>query len=290
VEASRTLPGHAAQVTVLREDWELINALSGPRTITELAGKLGRGAYSTARVVDRLHRAGLVQVAAATTEAEVVPLRRSADAASELRAPGIGVEPDPLLAMGLPHRTGHSTLDPPTDPLTAQIDDAIADALADAGQTPTASRPTLNAVADLDHDVDHHAPGPGFFDGEPAPVMDGLGAGHETGPFVTGPDLDPDLDDDIWDHSRLVADGSALHHEDLVPTSLDAPRPSDPNAAWLADLYSQFIDEPEAQAAAGKKRRRGDPNPVDVAFKSAEQDGEARVSTLERLMRALRKL
>ena len=60
------------------------------------------------------------------------------------------------------------------------------------------------------------------------------------------------------------------------------------NAVWLADLYSQFIDEPEANG--GKKRRRGEPNPVDVAFKAAEQDGEAKVSTLKRLMGALKKL
>ena len=34
----------------------------------------------------------------------------------------------------------------------------------------------------------------------------------------------------------------------------------------------------------------GEPNPVDVAFKSAEQDSEAKVSTLKRLMGALKKL
>ncbi|CAN5735605.1 hypothetical protein BH23ACT2_BH23ACT2_16120 [soil metagenome] len=43
VEARRTLPGNAAQVTILREDWELVTALSGPRTIAELAVELGRG-------------------------------------------------------------------------------------------------------------------------------------------------------------------------------------------------------------------------------------------------------
>ncbi len=92
-----------------------------------------------------------------------------------------------------------------------------------------------------------------------------------------------------WDESRLVASGGALHHEDLTATPLDDPRPDDPNAAWLADLYSQFIDEPET-AGNTKKRRRGEPNPVDVAFKSSEQDGEAKVSTLKRLMSALKKL
>ena len=36
--------------------------------------------------------------------------------------------------------------------------------------------------------------------------------------------------------------------------------------------------------------RKGEPNPVDVAFKSAEVEGEAKVSTLKRLMGALKKL
>ncbi|CAN5745132.1 hypothetical protein BH10ACT1_BH10ACT1_20870 [soil metagenome] len=258
VEASRTLPGNAAQVTILREDWELVTALSGPRTIADLANELGRGAYSTARVVHRLEAAGLVEVVSTNAEADVVPIRRPPAPPT----PELGAEADPLLAMGLPHRTAPSPLDeqtaPDQDPLTAHIGDAIADALAGADVVPTASEPSLSAVPDLT-EIDHQLPA-------------------------------RDLDDHRWDESRRVAEGSALHHEDLAPTSLDEPRPTDPNAAWLADLYSQFIDEPEVAASAGKKRRRGEPNPVDVAFKSAEQDSEAKVSTLKRLMGALKKL
>lgn len=269
VEASRTLPGNAAQVTILREDWELVTALSGPRTIRELAVELGRGSYSTARVVHRLHQAGLVEVVSTSGEADVVPIRRPvADPDPDM---GLEGEVDPLLALALPHRAGRSPLGqqtaPDQDPLTAHIGEAIADALADADVVPTAFAPGLSAVPDLaagpdavelsevDHDLPVH-----------------------------------DLDQNRWDESRLMVDGGALHHEDLAPTSLDRPRPTDPNAAWLADLYSQFIDEPEAAANAGRRRRRGEPNPVDVAFKSAEQDSEAKVSTLKRLMGALKKL
>ncbi|MCU1498357.1 MAG: 12 protein [Acidimicrobiales bacterium] len=266
VEAGRTLPGNAAQVTILREDWELVTALSGPRTIGDLANELGRGAYSTARVVHRLESAGLVEVVSTNAEADVVPIRRRDLEANPLV--GIEGDVDPLLAMGLPHRSATSPLEeqtaPAEDPLTAHIGDAIADALADADvvvAVPSVPEPALSAVPDL-QDVDHNLPSP-----NPSPSMD-----HR------------------WDESRRVADGSALHHEDLAPTSLDDPRPTDPNAAWLADLYSQFIDEPEAAAASGKKRRRGEPNPVDVAFKSDEQDTEAKVSTLKRLMGALKKL
>jgi len=102
-------------------------------------------------------------------------------------------------------------------------------------------------------------------------------------------------EDHSWDESRRVADGNALHHDALEPTSLDEPRPADPNAAWLADLYAQFIDDPEAAGAGGgggtgKKKKRGDTQVLDVAFKADEVEGEAKVSTLKRLMSALKKI
>ena len=100
------------------------------------------------------------------------------------------------------------------------------------------------------------------------------------------------LDEGSWDEKRRVADGNALHHEEIEPTSLEEPRPADPNAAWLADLYAQFIDDPEiGGAGTGKKKKgRGDTQALDVAFKAEEVDGEARVSTLKRLMGALKKI
>ncbi|HEX2575437.1 MAG TPA: DUF4388 domain-containing protein, partial [Aquihabitans sp.] len=112
VEASRTLPGNAAQVTILREDWELVTALSGPRTVRELASELGRGAYSTARVVHRLHQAGLVEVVATNGQAEVVPIRRGTEHLNHAPdAPVLDADVDPLLAMGLPHRSARTAPD-----------------------------------------------------------------------------------------------------------------------------------------------------------------------------------
>lgn len=295
VEASRTLPGNAAQVTILREDWELVTALSGPRTIADLAIELGRGAYSTARVVHRLHQAGLVQAVTHDLDADVVPIRR-ADAYTD---PGVDLELDPLLAMGLPHRSGRTPLHeqtPPTDtdPLTAHIGDAIADALAEADVVPTATS-KLIAVPDAPDEAPSDHTGPLddaelLDDADPADApTDKAPANSYRLPSSTGTDDDAaGPDEHRWDESRLVGEAEPLHHDDLVPTSLDDHGPTDPNAMWLADLYSQFIDEPEANG--GKKRRRGEPNPVDVAFKAAEQDGEAKVSTLKRLMGALKKL
>lgn len=253
VEARRTLPGRAAQVTILREDWELVTALSGHRTIRDLATELGRGAWSAARVVHRLHQAGLVEIVSTDANADVVPIRRpveeDVEVAPDAPVAGLETEADPLLAMGLPHRTPAEPSGEQTDDaLTAHIGDTIADALSEDQADQTAAA-TLT-------EVDHEQP--------------------------------DDMPTGGWDAPKAVTEAEAEAAEQS--TSLDAGRPSDPNAAWLADLYSQFIDEPEAAANGTKKRRRGEPNPVDVAFRAPEQDGEAKVSTLKRLMGALRKL
>ena len=288
VEASRTLPGNAAQVTILREDWELVTALSGPRTIRDLAIELGRGAYSTARVVHRLHQAGLVEVVTHDLDADIVPIRRAEGYAEPI------TELDPLLAMGLPHRARtplhEQTAPVDTDPLTAHIGDAIADALSDADVAPVATS-KLSAVPDAPFDpFDQTAPAQGSDRFRITP--DTVAPEPMAEPTSDNFDEEPaalDLDATRWDESRLTGDdGSSVHHGDLEATSLDDHQPTDPNAVWLADLYSQFIDEPGANG--NKKRRRGEPNPVDVAFKASEQEGEAKVSTLKRLMGALKKL
>ena len=347
VEASRTLPGNAAQVTILREDWELVTALAGPRTIRELAIELGRGAYSTARVVNRLHQAGLVEVVYTDAEAKVVPIRRP-DPLDDPPAPELEVEADPLLAMGLPHRTTRTerAQGPAPDPLAAHIGDAIADALAERGDATTDDGPgetdsTIGGFGDL-KEVDHPTPDPfgdapeasdspfrdaptlvgddpfrdapaDSFGEAPANPLDDSSAdfGSDDGPagsttaLADRPDLDAIMDfatngpfvsaTDLVGGAPPDHDPEAeLHHDDAEGTPVDQERPADPNAAWLADLYAQFIDEPEAAAAGAngtaKKRRRGEPNPVDVAFRSDEQDAETKVSTLKRLMGALRKL
>ncbi|MCU1370530.1 MAG: hypothetical protein JWO77_1724 [Ilumatobacteraceae bacterium] len=266
VEARRTLPGAAAQVTLLREDWELVTALTGPRSIAELASELGRGVYSTARVVHRLQQAGLLELVSNDLDATIVPIRRPEPEAVEA-PPSDDLERDPLLDLGLPHRTSGD------DALSAHIDHTIADALAATDEpdapiaevtplaevTPMAEVSPMGAVPDL-AEVDHTAP-----------TAEGS-----------------------WDESRRVADGNALHHDAIEPESLDEPRPADPNAAWLADLYAQFIDDPELSgggaSSSGKKKKRGDTQVLDVAFKADEVEGEAKVSTLKRLMSALKKI
>jgi hypothetical protein len=266
VEARRTLPGTAAQVTLLREDWELVTALTAPRSIAELAGELGRGVYSTARVVHRLQQAGLIELVTNDQDATVVPIRRPEPEAVE--APlADDLERDPLLDLGLPHRTSPAE---GTDPLSAHIGDAIADALATEADAAT----TAPAGA-----------------GE----AEGDATASEAVPNLVEIEHEAPSEEHSWDESRRVADGNALHHDPLEPTSLDDPRPADPNAAWLADLYAQFIDDPEvagagASGSGGKKKKKGDTQVLDVAFKADEVEGEAKVSTLKRLMSALKKI
>lgn len=302
VEASRTLPGSASQVTIFREDWELVTALAGPRMISDLAGELGRGAYSTARVVHRLQVAGLVEVVSTDGQADVVPLRRPGlDSDPTV---GLETEVDLLLALGLPHRA-RTPLDEHleanrTDPLTEHIGEAVAEALAHSEDDTDAELGTITNLlartddseqpAENEDSSSYRSAEATFFDEDPDGIFvaDDVSA---TDGSVDHAEPSPPLDEHRWDESRLVANGGALHHENLTATPLDDPRPVDPNAAWLADLYSQFIDEPEvAGNGAGKKKRRGEPNPVDVAFKTTEQAGDEKISTLKRLMGALKKL
>ncbi len=80
VTANPTLPGTAGQVTLQREDWELVTALASAHSIAQLASKLGRGQYSTARVVHRLATAGLLGINADV--AAPLPARSRLDAAA----------------------------------------------------------------------------------------------------------------------------------------------------------------------------------------------------------------
>jgi hypothetical protein len=264
VEARRTLPGTAAQVTLLREDWELVTALTAPRSIAELAGELGRGVYSTARVVHRLQQAGLIELVTNDQDATVVPIRRPEPEAVE-ETVADDLERDPLLDLGLPHRTAPGE---GADPLSAHIGDTIADALATDVAAGTAAEET---------------------DGEGGQPTDGGAVAN-----LVEIEHEAPSEEHTWDESRRIGDGNALHHDSLEPTSLDDPRPADPNAAWLADLYAQFIDDPEVAGAAGGggkgKKKKGDTQVLDVAFKADEVEGEAKVSTLKRLMSALKKI
>ncbi len=64
VRSARTLPESHGSVTLRRDDWEVVIAAANGCTVNELAVELGRGRWSTARIVYRLASADLLMVTA----------------------------------------------------------------------------------------------------------------------------------------------------------------------------------------------------------------------------------
>ncbi|HXH55831.1 DUF4388 domain-containing protein [Iamia sp.] len=292
VSPRRALPDGAAQVTLLREDWELITSLSGPRTITELAASMGRGQYSTAGVVHRLARAELL---------EVVP---------EPFSPHGG---DPVHEPSAAERIAAATTGP-----DERTDDAISAGTGDAG-TGTDDATEVEDAPDeaweqwstgnpFDHDPSAGNDDLGVTSG---PSLNGVSAGPETAPdgdsrlprrtsvreadprdrpagATVDHDADADADADsgglvgITGFHDPVAD---VHRESSARAEAIEPEsPLDPNAAWLEGLYTQFIDE---SADTGKTRKK---EVLDVAFQAPEQGDGEKAGTLRRLVDALRRL
>lgn len=275
VSPRRALPDGAAQVTLLREDWELITSLSRPRTITELAASMGRGQYSTAGVVHRLARAGLL---------EVVPEPFSLHGG------------DPVHEPSAAERLAAATTGP-----DERTDDAteVEDAPDEAWEQWSTGNP-------FDHDPSAGNDDLGATFG---PSLDGVSAGPETAPDgdsrlprrasvreadprgrPAGATVDRDIDTDA-DSSALVGitgfqdPVAEVHRENTALADVVEPEAQlDPNAAWLEGLYAQFIDE---SADTGKTRKK---EVLDVAFQAPEQGDGEKAGTLRRLVDALRRL
>lgn len=64
VRSARTLPERHGNVTLRRDDWEVVVAAANGSSVSELAAELGRGRWSTARIVFRLANADLLTVTA----------------------------------------------------------------------------------------------------------------------------------------------------------------------------------------------------------------------------------
>ena len=74
VRTAPTLPDDRGNVNLRRDDWEVVVAASMGRTISELAVDLGRGRWSTARLVYRLASVNLVDVAVGDASADAIDL------------------------------------------------------------------------------------------------------------------------------------------------------------------------------------------------------------------------
>ncbi len=216
VSASRTLPGTDGEVTLRRDEWELIASLAGPRTVTELAGEMGRGRYSTARVVYRLARAGLVQVVPEALAP--LPLVGTADPAAVDLTEGADLA---AWDRGFKHTeaTDRSGLEP----------------CGQGGADPSQDDPPAEEV--------RWAPWPALEDlamDDPAAVATVPGSGS-IGALVEAAEVEP--------AEPAGAVGAA--EADPAGPAPEPDRTSD--AAWLEGLYAQFMHEPEP---AGRKRKK----------------------------------
>ncbi len=256
VTACRTLPDGAAQVTLLREDWELVTSLSGPRTVKELAASMGRGEYSTAQVVHRLVRAGLLEVDA---------------------GPFLALEDDPTHEPSAAARRAAAETDPsgPGNPFEhPPVDDdddlgvTFGPRLDDAGTGPEMPVEAEDLLPRRAHHLDATDLWPGEVPGDAALPGDSLGLPDDLGPALAGIAGFHDPMAGLRDEDPALADAT------------DASR-VDPNAAWLENLYAQFIDDVDEP---GKKQA------LDVAFQTSEPLEAERTGTLRRLVDALRRI
>ncbi len=283
VSPVRTLPDGASQVTLLREDWELIASLAGPRTIDELAAAMGRGRYSTAMVVHRLARAGLLEVVPEPVFAEEHP-----GEVAELQ-PELEEEPAPVLDL--------DDLPPVGNPF-APVTDDVPEASDDAWDSWSAGNPFEHPVPETDEDLGvSFGPrldaGAGLDGPEAAPDGDLLPrrtavreADRPTHAPASdlGGDLAPGLAGIAGFHDPTAA--TVGRHDDALAAATSDDPAMDPNAAWLENLYAQFIDDVEEPT--GKKAKKVEA--LDVAFQAPEQGDTEKVGTLKRLAAALRRL
>ena len=86
VESARSLPSDRGTVNLRRDDWEIVVAAAGGRSLPDLAIELGRGMWSTARLVYRLASVHLLDVTASPAEGYV----DEAAAGSEPATSGLG--------------------------------------------------------------------------------------------------------------------------------------------------------------------------------------------------------
>lgn len=313
VTARPSLPGNAVQVTLLREDWELVTVLAGPRTITELAADMGRGRYSTARVVHRLAQAGLVDVVPEFLDAvdTTFPDAELAELAAGLDTPTVAdptfsevFEPTEEAFSGF---TDISELDGMlddegwTEPIGDEDADAATPGAADEhavnGYDPTGfTAPIEPGSATWGNGYDPH---PATSEPDAAEVAWALpqrqpvalqeDPAGRTSPWPAAEDLDADdpaANNHIPGLEGINGFRNAVGAEAIADATSDTARDADmhPNAVWLESLYAEYMDEPEVPTKKRKKEM------LDVAFAAEEQDQGEKVGTLRRLMDALKKL
>jgi hypothetical protein len=267
---------------------------------------MGRGRYSTAMVVHRLARAGLLDVFAEPFTADEhhepsAAERAAAASAVDLTPEGAEValdEPAPLGAN--PFAPVDETPDEPTIDLDAELDRTAADDAgddawdawsagnpfehpipADEEELPVSFGPRLDSGLDLDGP--EAAPDDALLPRRTA-VREADRPTHAPSSDLGG-GLAPGLAGITGFHDP-TAEVASRNHDDALSAATGDPA-LDPNAAWLENLYAQFIDDPE-EAPTGKNKKKVEA--LDVAFQAPEQADTEKVGTLKRLAAALRRL
>jgi hypothetical protein len=141
---------------------------------------------------------------------------------------------------------------------------------------------------------------------DPEPDL-GVTFGPSLGAAAAGPELAPldeadmlprrssvALDEPNGDLSPGLAGIAGFHdpmadmrrEDPVLAQATDEESTLDPNAAWLENLYAQFIDD-TTEPTSSKSRKK---EALDVAFQSSDQGEGERTGTLRRLVDALRRL
>lgn len=323
VTPARTLPDGAAQVTLLREDWELITSLQSGRTIVDLASDMGRGRYSAARVVHRLAEAGLVEVSADPADTSGGPAPHEPTAFERMRS-----RPQPEPESSSDSDDVVTPESPASDGDGDHRSDHDAESIGDPWTGGTWGSPWANGPADGGNPFEH--PPLAEADGDSGPLTRGS---HTDGPDTTSGEeaslprrqrvavQDPPHEagfEEAWARTEATTIGDspeATASPGTASPEIASPGTdglsgisgfrnpvasgsqtveglaeatdgaTHPNTEWLESLYAQFIDEPAAPPA--KKRKK---EALDVAFQADEQDEVAKTGTLKRLLGALRRV
>lgn len=195
VRSARTLPETHGSVNLRRDDWEVVVGAAGGSTVRELAAELGRGSWSTARIVYRLATADLLMVTPDEPSATVVD--DDADT---------------------------------TEPAFSAQDHLGTGFAADFGQESAADTRGFSEVTGTSDDADRLVidPAPwGTVDAEPE-TTDGADADDPWGEFEAVAD-----DDSGWDPSALYggAGDESTDAEDTSSTLSAVPDPDGPESA-----------------------------------------------------------
>ena len=117
VRSTRSLPSDRPSVNLRRDDWEIVVAAAQGRTVAELAVDLGRGRWSTARLVYRLTAVKLLDVVTPVETAAAATDSPAATDAPPTAPEEVATEAhfDPTALDDATTRS-HDTLPPPLDP------------------------------------------------------------------------------------------------------------------------------------------------------------------------------